>query len=106
VGGTVSQQTARYLRKHQTDAERKLWRELRNLKREGFHFRRQAPIGRYVADFACHSAKLVVEVDGSQHNEDGGLEADAHRTTWLETRGYRVVGSGIATSFSISTVSI
>ncbi len=47
-------------------------------------------MGRYVADFACHSAKLIIEVDGGQHNEDEGLEADAHRTDWLETQGYRV----------------
>jgi very-short-patch-repair endonuclease len=62
--------TARRLRANTTDAERTLWRHLRKLETEGTHFRRQVPIGPYVADFACMAARLVIEVDGSQHGED------------------------------------
>jgi len=61
------------------------------MKAKGLHFRRQAPIGKYVADFCCHSARLVIEVDGGQHNEETGLARDAERTAWLESQGYRVV---------------
>jgi very-short-patch-repair endonuclease len=57
----------------------------------GFHFRRQAPIGKYIADFACHSARVVIEVDGGQHNEPRGIDRDDARTAWLESQGYRVV---------------
>jgi very-short-patch-repair endonuclease len=69
-----------------TDAERKLWRVLR----ESFpdaRFRKQVPIRHYIADFASHSAKLIIEVDGGQH--DG--EADADRTRLIEAEGYRVI---------------
>src|SRR5258708_6391557 len=82
---------ARSLRKHTTDAERLLWRTLREFKQAGLHFRRQVPIGNCVADFACHRAKIIVELDGSQHGEDDHLEYDSQRTTFLESRGYRVL---------------
>jgi very-short-patch-repair endonuclease len=71
---------ARSLRHAATDAERKLW----------YHFRRQAPVGVYIADFACHTAKLVIELDGSQHAEATKIY-DAQRTAWLESQGYRVL---------------
>src|SRR5581483_3017019 len=60
---------ARALRRRPTDAERKLWFLLRSLKPQGLHFRRQAPIGIYIADFVWHEGRLVVELDGSQHVE-------------------------------------
>ncbi len=82
---------ARALRKNTTDAERKLWRELRRLKPFGFHFRRQVPIGPYVADFLCHSSKLVIELDGGQHNEPADIAYDRRRTAWLGTQGYQVL---------------
>ena len=70
-----------------TDAERRLWRELRagglNAK-----WRRQQPMGNYIADFVCQQARLIVEVDGGQHCES---EADERRTAWLESLGYRVL---------------
>ncbi|MDO8289957.1 MAG: DUF559 domain-containing protein [Parvibaculum sp.] len=84
-------QFARFLRKNQTDAERKLWRELRYLKQYGFHFRRQVPMRQYVTDFICHSAKLVIELDGGQHDEIKAIASDARRTAWLETQGYKVL---------------
>jgi len=49
------------------------------------------PIGSYVADFACHRAKIIVELDGSQHGEDDHLKYDSQRTAFLESRGYRVL---------------
>jgi len=68
-----------------------LWSTLRDYKRLGYHFRRQVPIGRYVADFACHRAKLIVELDGAQHNEKRQKDRDAVRTAFLESRGYKIV---------------
>src|SRR5689334_19259810 len=87
----MSVQRARQLRRTATDSERRMWRALRVMKRHGFHFRRQAPIGRYVADFACHSAKIIVELDGSQHAEPKAMVHDRERTVFLESRGYRVL---------------
>jgi very-short-patch-repair endonuclease len=80
---------ARALRRSQTDAERKLWYALRARRLDGIKFKRQVPIGRYIADFMCFECKLIVEVDGSQHAEQA--DCDAARTRWLETQGYRVV---------------
>jgi very-short-patch-repair endonuclease len=57
----------------------------------GSHFRRQVPIGPYVADFACMAARLVIEVDGSQHGETAAEARDEMRTQWLEREGYRVL---------------
>ena len=81
---------ARALRRGPTDAERKLWYLLRSLKPLGIHFRRQAPIGIYIADFAWHAGKIVVELDGSQHAEVRA-PYDAKRTAWLKSQGYRVL---------------
>ena len=83
--------TARRLRANQTGAEIELWRELRKLETKGTHFRRQVPIGRYVADFACMASRLVIELDGSQHGEDPTKARDETRTRWLESEGYRVL---------------
>ena len=55
------------------------------------HFRRQAPFDRFVVDFVCHSHKLIVELDGSQHGEDAAVVYDERRTSYLNSRGYRVV---------------
>ena len=82
---------ARYLRAVATPAERVLWSVLRDLRPHGFHFRRQSPIGAYVADFACKQAKLVVELDGSQHGENSNRDRDEARTVFLAARGYRVI---------------
>lgn len=85
----MSIDNARRLRKDATDAERKLWSALRHKQIEGFKFRRQVPIGEFVADFACLSQRLIIEVDGGQH--DAERERDAARTAWLNARGYRVI---------------
>jgi very-short-patch-repair endonuclease len=83
--------TARRLRKNATYAEIKLWRHLRQVPMLGSHFRRQVPVGPYVADFACMASKLLIEVDGGQHNEGENAKRDETRTRWLEAEGYRVV---------------
>ncbi|WP_439544403.1 endonuclease domain-containing protein [Hyphomicrobium sp.] len=82
---------ARRLRREKTEAERKLWRELRTLNRQGFRFRQQAPVGPYIADFADHTAKLVIELDGGQHGMPSNAARDALRTKWLSGNGYRVL---------------
>lgn len=81
---------ARSLRRSATDAERKLWFLLLSLKPLGMHFRRQAPIGVYIADFVWHDGKLVIELDGSQHAETRAAY-DTKRTQWLKSQGYRVL---------------
>jgi very-short-patch-repair endonuclease len=81
---------AQALRHRTTDAEQKLWRLLRSLKPLGFHFRRQAPIGPYIADFVWYAGRLVIELDGGQH-ADLQRERDDRRTAWLETQGFQVL---------------
>ena len=82
--------SARSLRQRSTDAERKLWSRLRDHRLMGFKFKRQAPRGRYVVDFLCVEAQLVIEVDGSQHAEKRS-EADRRRTAALEREGLTVL---------------
>jgi len=84
-------QRARKLRHDATPAERKLWGQLKQLAIAGSHFRRQAPIGPYFADFACHRTRLIVEVDGEQHGFDAERRYDEARTRFLEQTGYRVL---------------
>jgi very-short-patch-repair endonuclease len=82
---------ARRLRRDVTLAERKLWLHLKRLSPEKSHFRRQAPIGSYFVDFACHVLRLVIELDGGQHNDAEQLKIDAQRDAYLASKGYRVV---------------
>ncbi|EAU43173.1 hypothetical protein FP2506_10026 [Fulvimarina pelagi HTCC2506] len=82
---------SRRLRSDSTDWERKLWAHLWRIPLKHGHFRRQAPIGKYIVDFACHTLKLVIEIDGAQHNQDANLQRDAERDRWLSSQGYRVV---------------
>jgi BirA family biotin operon repressor/biotin-[acetyl-CoA-carboxylase] ligase len=77
---------ARRLRRNSTDAERLLWSRIRSRQR-GAKFIRQFPIGPYVADFACRSARLAIELDGGQHND----ATDGPRTATIEAHGYRVI---------------
>ena len=79
---------ARRLRAEMTDAERKLWQALRAHRFRGGAFRRQAPLGPYIADFVCHALKLVIEVDGGQHS---GSVSDARRDDWMAREGYKVL---------------
>jgi very-short-patch-repair endonuclease len=80
---------ARELRRAMTPAEVILWRALRGRRYAGFKFRRQRPIGRYLADFYCHDSKLIVELDGETHI--GREEADQSRQRALEGWGYKVL---------------
>jgi very-short-patch-repair endonuclease len=79
---------ARALRTRMTNAERKLWFALRDRRSAGFKFRRQVPIDRFIADFICFEARLVVEVDGGQHAES---LRDQWRDRWFAENGFRVV---------------
>ncbi|QSX78538.1 endonuclease domain-containing protein [Agrilutibacter solisilvae] len=81
-------QNARALRRLMTDAERRLWRVLRHRQVQGCRFRRQHPIGPYIADFACLERGLVIEVDGSQHAVS---TTDPTRDAYLRRHGYRVL---------------
>jgi len=80
---------ARKLRKSETDAERKIWQQLRRRNLKGAKFRRQHRIGPYVIDFICINEKLIIELDGSQHQQQ--QDYDAQRTAFLEQSGYRVL---------------
>lgn len=80
---------ARELRKTPTDAEIYLWRLLRNRKFYAFKFRRQHPIGGYIADFICHEKKLIIELDGNQHKENSYY--DHERIIYLERLGYKIL---------------
>ncbi|MGU3340435.1 endonuclease domain-containing protein [Methylobacterium mesophilicum] len=78
----------RHLRLVQTEAERRLWYRLRDRRLAGFKFVRQESIGRYVADFCCREARLIVEIDGSQHADN---VRDRIRDEWLAAQGYHVL---------------
>ena len=72
-----------------TDAERRVWQVLRLHQIDGYKFRRQVPIGRYIADFVCHEARLIVEIDGGQHDRASPQEAE--RSLFLRNEGYRIL---------------
>lgn len=80
---------ARQLRKEQTPIEAKLWKRLRASQLDGFKFRRQHPVGRFITDFCCEEAKLIVEIDGDSHAEQ--QEYDEARTVFLRRLGYLVI---------------
>ena len=82
-------QHARTMRHIPTDAEKKFWRMVRDRRMGGYKFKRQHPIGRYIADFVCIEGKLVVELDGGQHAER--REYDTERDAFFESQGFRVV---------------
>ena len=82
---------ARGLRKRQTDAERALWNKLRSKQIEGVKFRRQQPIGPYIVDFVSLERKLIIEIDGGQHNERKVREEDQEREEWLKEKGYQTL---------------
>ena len=82
---------AKQLRRTMTRAEALLWSYIRRKAINGAKFRRQHPIGPYIADFACVSAKLVVEIDGYTHWTEEQLRHDERRTAFLRSRGWRTV---------------
>lgn len=82
---------SRKLRKEQTPWENKLWYYLRRKQFQGLRFRRQFVIGYYIADFCCFEKKLIIELDGGQHNEKENQLNDTERTKVLEAQGYKVL---------------
>ena len=89
--GPVTRSRARELRRNMTEAERRLWSALRMGRVQGVKFRRQQPIGHYIVDFFSPQSKLIIEVDGGQHDDEEQAWYDYHRTKFLESRGYRVL---------------
>ena len=85
----ITQNRARSLRNQATDTERHLWHFLRNRQLGGHRFRRQVPINTYIADFACLEAKLIIELDGGQHQQQA--EYDARRDRQVAAKGFRIL---------------
>lgn len=85
----VTTARARSLRCAMTDAEHLLWRALRGKQLNGHRFRRQHPIGKYIADFACIEQKIVIELDGGQHQEQQVY--DGQRSTFLAAQGWEIL---------------
>lgn len=82
---------ARNLRKNSTKEEQKLWSIIRNRQLNNFKFKRQVPIGNYVVDFLCEAKKLIIEIDGGQHNQIKDIRRDEIRTEFLNQKGYVVI---------------
>lgn len=75
-----------------TEGEKRLWLALREFRKlHGFHVRKQVPIGPYIADFAIHSAQLIIEVDGHFHAEPDNRKHDEKRDAWFERAGYKTL---------------
>ena len=85
----MTRQLAKALRQRMTDAERLLWRHLRNRELGGWKFRRQYQVGPFIVDFICVEKNVVIEVDGGQHAENEVL--DLQRSAYLNKMGYRVL---------------
>jgi very-short-patch-repair endonuclease len=80
---------ARALRREMTEAERRIWKLLRSRQLDGYRFRRQVPLGRYIADLVCHEVHVIVEVDGGHH--DAASLAEAERSRFLRDEGYQLL---------------
>ena len=87
----MSSKREKALRADPTVPERRMWRLLHPFRTDGFHFRKQEQIGPFYVDFACHHARLVIEVDGDTHFTDAGQEDDARRDEFLRYEGYTVL---------------
>jgi very-short-patch-repair endonuclease len=87
----MANQIARRLRKMMTPQEVKVWNHLRSWRQKGFHFRRQAPRAGYIVDFVCLKYRIVVELDGGQHNLEAHQASDDERDKALVDRGFLVL---------------
>jgi very-short-patch-repair endonuclease len=87
--GPAARDDARRLRKDMTEAEKRLWYRIRNRQLSDHQFRKQVPLGSYIADFCCLKERLVIELDGGQHAEI--TEHELKRRAWMEANGYRVL---------------
>ena len=74
-----------------TEQERKIWNIIKNRQFLGYRFRRQFPIGNYIVDFVCREKKIIIEIDGGQHNEATNINYDNKRTEYLKKEGYTVI---------------
>jgi very-short-patch-repair endonuclease len=88
---TLETDRARYLRKNMTQTEWRLWQRLSGRQLGGWKFRRQHPVGKYIVDFYCPAARLVIELDGSSHDDGTAFDYGQGRQAWLESQGYRVL---------------
>ncbi len=86
-----TRQRARDLRDNLTDGETILWSRLQRKQLHGYRFQRQLPVGHFIADFACRSAKLIIELDGATHSTAEERDADAKRTAYIEAQGWSVI---------------
>jgi very-short-patch-repair endonuclease len=82
---------AKDLRGSQTEAEMFVWSQLRSRRFAGFKFRRQVPLGNYIVDFVCLDRRVIVELDGGQHNETSHRAYDVRRDDWLRREGFEVL---------------
>ena len=82
---------ARDLRKNMTSQERKLWNIIKNKQFYGYRFRRQFPIEKYIVDFVCREKRVIIELDGGQHNQPDDVQYDNERTVFLTSEGYQIV---------------
>ena len=87
----ITRSRARLLRNEATRPEQVLWQSLKDLKKLGLHFRRQAPIESFIADFVCFKENLIIEVDGFTHSSAAELDYDQRRQRFLENEGHRVI---------------
>ena len=86
-----AQLKSKELRQNSTEAEKKLWNILRNNQINNLHFKRQKPIGNYIVDFVCLKEKIIIELDGGQHNEPKNIAHDKERTNYLISLGYKII---------------
>lgn len=82
---------ARQLRRFQTEAEAFLWRQLRGRAFKELKFRRQFALGKYIVDFVCLEKRLIIELDGGQHNEEAQRQYDRVRDEWLRSQGFHIL---------------
>ena len=82
---------AKEMRSNMTPAETKMWRFLRGKRFQCLKFKRQVLIGNYIVDFLCEDKKIIIEIDGGQHNEELNIQSDKNRTRYLENNGYKVL---------------
>ena len=87
----IQRDRAKRMRREMTRAETLLWRHLKAKRLAGLGFRRQTPMGDYIADFVSHACKLIVEVDGESHDFEERIRHDTKRDQWFESRGYHVL---------------
>ena len=87
----MANETARKLRRATTRQEARLWLHLRDLRKQGYHFRRQVPIDGYIVDFACYHPKLVIEIDGGQHGAPNAAAQDSLRDIHPAASGFKVL---------------